>query len=237
MLAGSAVLAAVVSLASVISTLAQEQSPPPPRNVAVLVHEGVELLDFAGPAEVFASASLNGRRAFNVYTVAPVKQPVRSNQSVTVVPDYSIEDCPRPDILVIPGGNTGVVLRDERVMTWIKEVSNQSEITLTVCTGAFTLAQQGILDGRKATTHYSAIERLRRISSKIQVLENVRFVDNGRIITTAGISAGIDGSLHVVARLCGEDSARATARYMEYDWSPQSNAPGAEQEPAASQQQ
>lgn len=121
-------------------------------------------------------------------------------------------------------------------MSWIKETSTQSEITLTVCTGAFTLAQQGILDGLRATTHYSAIDRLRRTSSRIQVLENVRFVDNGQIVTTAGISAGIDGSLHVVSRLCGEESAKATAHYMEYDWSPP-NAPAAEADQAASQQQ
>jgi transcriptional regulator GlxA family with amidase domain len=204
-----------------------------PRNVAIVVHAGVELLDFAGPAQVFASANANGRPAFRVYTVAPANEPVRTNQQVMVVPDYSIDDCPKPDIVVIPGGSTNVLLQDERAMAWIRRVVQESELTLTVCTGVFTLANQGLLDGMKATTHHSAIAGLRGSSPNIQVLENVRFVDNGRIVTSAGISAGIDGSLHVVSRLCGPESAKAAARYMEYDWSPPADAQPSPAAPAA----
>ena len=193
---------------------------PEPRNVAIFVHDGVELLDFAGPAEVFANASVNGRRAFKVYTVAPKKQRIDTQQSVAVEPQYSIDDCPPPAILIIPGGATNRITEDARVMEWIKRMHGKTEVTLTVCTGAFALADQGLLDGLKATTHWSAIGALKREHPKVDVKESVRFVDNGHVVTTAGISAGIDGALHVVSRLCGEECAWMTARYMEYDWTP-----------------
>ena len=213
-------LVASVLLMIVLSPIPAHAKETPPRSVAVFVHEDVELLDFAGPAEVFANANVNGRRAFKVYTVAPTKAAVRSQQNVTVVPQYSIDDCPPPAILVIPGGATNRVTEDARVMEWIKRTHEKTEVTLTVCTGAFALGEQGLLDGMKATTHWSAIAGLRREHPKVDVKENVRFVDNGHVVTTAGISAGIDGALHVVARLCGVESAWTTARYMEYDWSP-----------------
>src|ERR1051325_8673935 len=110
-----------------------------PRNVAILVHEQVELLDFAGPAEVFANASLEGRRAFRVYTVAPAAGPTKTQQSVTVLPQYTIENCPAPDILIIPGGNTTRLTENAAVMKWIRDITQKTEITMTVCTGAFTL--------------------------------------------------------------------------------------------------
>ena len=193
---------------------------PEPRNVAIFIHEGVELLDFAGPAEVFSNASINGRRAFNVYTVAPKKQRIETQQSVAVEPQYSIDDCPPPAILVIPGGATNRITEDAHTMAWIKRANEKTEVTLTVCTGAFALADQGLLDGLKATTHWSAITAMKREHPKVDVKENVRFVDNGHVVTSAGISAGIDGALHVVSRLCGTECAWTTARYMEYDWAP-----------------
>ena len=120
---------------------------PEPRNVAIFVHEGVELLDFAGPAEVFSNASVNGRRAFNVYTVAPKKGRIETQQSVAVEPQYSIDDCPPPAIIVIPGGATNRITEDARTMEWIKRANEKTEVTLTVCTGAFALADQGLSTG------------------------------------------------------------------------------------------
>lgn len=229
MRSASAILAALLASTA---ALAAPDGPAAPRKVAILVHDGVELLDFAGPAEVFSSASANGRRAFQVFTVAPSAGPTRTQNAVTVAPDYTIADCPAPDILVIPGGNSLVLVDDPAVMSWIGERAKSCEITLTVCTGAFTLAKLGLLDGKSATTHWSARPGLRRDHPQVKVIDDVRFVDSGNIITSAGVSAGIDGSLYVVERLLGTEAAWTTARYMEYDWEP-APLPESEQTPGA----
>jgi len=195
------------------------------RNVAVVVYEGVEVLDFAGPSEVFAAAATfaraNGQPAFNVYTVGVSKEPVTSQGFVKVTPNYTIADAPKPDLIVIPGGSSNALTGNPAFMEWAKRATGEAEVTLTVCTGAFVLARLGRLDGAPATTWYGAIERLREIAPKAQVVEGRRFIDNGAIVTTAGVSAGIDGALHVVARLAGRLVADQTARYMEYHWTPE----------------
>lgn len=189
--------------------------------VAVVVHKGVELLDFAGPAEVFAHARKDGRSACHVFTVAPQPGPCVTGQGVTVAPDYTIDNCPRIDILVIPGGATQNLTKDKKFMDWVRTKFPDTKIVMTVCTGAFTLADQGLLDGLGATTHFSAIPGLRRASNKIEVKEGARWVDNGHVVTTAGISAGIDGALQVVSRLYGKEAAHSAAHDMEYDWQPE----------------
>lgn len=195
-----------------------------PRNVAIIVHEGVELLDFAGPGEVFEAARLQGadeaRPWFTVYAVAPSSRTLVSQRFLTIKPEHTIESCPAPDILVIPGGATGVLLRDEAFMAWFRKTAPRCEVVMSVCTGAFVLGEAGLLDGQEATTHWSALDSLRRDAPRATVVEGRRFVDGGRVVTTAGVSAGIDGALHVVARLLGRDVADRTARYMEYDWRP-----------------
>jgi transcriptional regulator GlxA family with amidase domain len=194
------------------------------KNVAIVIHEGVELLDFAGPGEVFESARLQGAAGgepwFHVYTVAPSARPVVSQRFLTVRPEHTIENCPMPDILVVPGGATSVLLRDEAFMDWFRRTAPRCEIVMSVCTGAFVLAEAGLLEGVEATTHWSALDSLRREFPAARVVEGRRFVDAGRIVTTAGVSAGIDGALHVVARLLGREVAERTARYMEYEWRP-----------------
>ncbi|MGH9869799.1 MAG: DJ-1/PfpI family protein [Candidatus Polarisedimenticolia bacterium] len=203
----------------------QPSARPYTRNVAIVLYEGVELLDFAGPGEVFqaaASFSEHGDQGgFKVYTVATTTKPILSQHFLHVVPDFSIDDAPKPDVLVIPGGQSGALLGDPKFMAWAAKVTKEAEITLTVCTGAFVPGKLGLLDGKTATTWYGAIERLRRDVPKATVQEGRRFVDNGSIITTAGVSAGIDGALHAVARLTGRAVADQTARYMEYHWTPE----------------
>lgn len=191
-----------------------------PRNVAILIFDDVEVLDFCGPFEVFA---VTGRTQevppFNVYTVAETLAPVTTRGGMSVNPRYSIADCPPPDILVVPGGyGTRRAMHNEALLAWIQRVAQQGEIVASVCTGSLVLGAAGLLDGLRATTHHSAFGLLREAAPTAQVLEDARFVDNGAVITSAGISAGIDMALHLVARLLGEETARETARYMEYDW-------------------
>jgi transcriptional regulator GlxA family with amidase domain len=155
-----------------------------------------------------------------VYTVAPSKGMLRS-YGVKIEPDHAIDDAPAPDIIVIPGGDTRRLVDHAGFMSWLKAAQPKAEVTLTVCTGAFTVAKLGLLDGKQVTTWYGAIDSLRKEAPKANVIEGRRFVDNGSIITTAGVSAGIDGALHAVARLLGRAVADRTARYMEYHWTPE----------------
>ena len=187
-----------------------------PRNVAIVLYQDVELLDFAGPGEVFATS---GHNAFNVFTVGPSLEPIVSQGFVKIAPDYSIDNSPKPDIIVIPGGRSSMLYENPKMMTWIKERSRTAELTMSVCTGAIALAKAGLLDGLKATTHFGAIASLRKFP-RVTVVPGDRFVDNGRFITTQGVSAGIDGALHVVERLLGTEAAWADAHYMMYAWEP-----------------
>jgi transcriptional regulator GlxA family with amidase domain len=192
------------------------QKEPPQKKVAILVFDGMEILDFAGPSEVFASAP-----GFEVYTVAAAAAPVLSQGFVTITPKYTLANCPAPDIVVVPGGSTDGLVQNESIVRWVQACATRAEVMLSVCTGAALLSKAGLLDGKQATTFHSYIDELQRITPKATILRNTRFVDNGQVITTAGISAGIDGALHVVARLQGEDAARQAAQYMEYDkWQP-----------------
>ncbi len=211
--AAAAVMLALVSCFTLLA--AAEKSGE--RNVAVFLFDGVELLDFGGPGEVFAATE-----GFNVYTVAATADPIVSQGFVRITPEYTIDNSPSPDILILPGGATGGPLRDEKVMEWIRAAADDLEVALSVCTGAFLLAKAGLLEGLKATTWHGAIDNFREFAPHTTVLENTRWVDNGKMVTTAGVSAGIDGALHVVARLKGEEVAARTARYMEYDkWVPE----------------
>lgn len=216
-------LALCFSLGSTLAPQAQDaaatRSANEPRNVAILVYEGVELLDFAGPGEVFAAARGPGGRAFRVFTVAKEKRPVRSQGFVDVTPEFSIADCPAPDIVVVPGGN--VPDGDRELQEWIKRCAAKNELVMSVCNGAFLLAQAGLLDGLEVTTHHGSLRALAEGFPQTRVLTNRRFVDHGRVMTCAGVSAGIDGALHVVERLLSQETAQATARYMEYAWRPE----------------
>ncbi len=191
------------------------------RTVAILVFPGVELLDFAGPFEVFSAARLTfdaAERLFDVFTVAESPEPIRCNNPVTVVPDHTLVSCPPADILVIPGG-IGVRSAVNRapLVDWLRERAAAAEITTSVCTGSFLLAQAGLLEGRAATTHWGSTQRMRDTFPGMDVRERTRWVDEGAVVSSAGVSAGIDMALHIVRRLHGAQAARTTARWIEYD--------------------
>jgi len=191
-----------------------------PKRVAIFVFDEVEVLDFAGPFEVFAvTGQRPGPSPFDVITVAAKEGTIRARNGLVVTPSFTFETLPAPDILVIPGGyGTRPLVKDTTVIDWIRRMAVNVELVLSVCSGSLLLAKAGLLDGKKATTHFGALDLLRELAPATTVLENTRFVDNGSVITSAGISAGIDMSLHVVGRLLGVDQARETARYMEYRW-------------------
>ncbi|WP_223151239.1 DJ-1/PfpI family protein [Chitinophaga varians] len=180
-------------------------------SVCFLLYDDIEILDFAGPLEVFTDAG------FEVFTVAKEKKPVIAQGVLKVLPDYSLADAPPADMLAVFGGNAGPTAQDPEVMAWIKSRDKNTSRYFSVCTGAFILGNAGLLDNQTATTYHDQIDNLRKKLPRTKVLDNVRYVDNGRIITTAGISAGIDGALHIVAKLKGEAEALRVARVMEYD--------------------
>jgi putative intracellular protease/amidase len=193
-----------------------QTAPKEPSNVAIFLYENVELLDFAGPAEAFSATG------FNTYTVSADGNNLTSQGFVKIQPQYSIEKAPTADIIVLPGGNAGPSADDPRVIEWVRKHYNNKAQIMSVCTGAFILAKAGLLDDKKVTTHHGATQRLRDEYPTTTVLENTRWVDNGLIITTAGVSAGIDGALHMISRVKGEEAAKRVARYMEYDkWDPE----------------
>jgi len=195
------------------------------RNVAIVIYNNVQPLDWTGPYEVYNDAggfgSVSGKRAFNVYTVSKSDEPL-NGQGLMIKPTYSIKNAPKPDIVVFPGGPaTSEINADPEFFAWAKKVATEAEIAQSVCTGAFVLGEAGLLDGLTVTTFYNAIEGLQRTYPNAKVTDGMRYADSGKIVTTAGISAGIDGSLHVVARLLGRRVADQTARYMEYHWTPE----------------
>jgi putative intracellular protease/amidase len=217
-------LSAVLLTASACATLClptpvfsdsapSQQTDPPQKKVAILVFNGVAMIDYSGPYEVFNHAG------YNVYAVAATKHSIRSEEGLEVVPKYGFADAPQADIVVIPGGAYEAP-GNSATVAWIKKQNAHDEHTMSVCNGAFTLANTGLLNGLKATTTAGNILRMSRAYPQIKVVNDQRVVDNGKILTTAGLSAGIDGALHMVAVLDGEDAAQTIALMLEYNWQP-----------------
>ncbi len=190
------------------------------RNLAILIFDDVEVLDFAAPFEVFAVTSeLNNYEAFNVFLVAETQQTFKAVNGLQVVPNYEISNCPNPNILVVPGGvGTRTQMNNQKLITWIQNASKQAELVMSICTGARLLAKAGLLDGLEVTTHHEVYNELRQLVPTAIINERKRYIDQDKILTTGGISAGIDGSLYVVDKLLGQEIARKTAIYLEYDW-------------------
>ncbi len=185
--------------------------------VAILIYDGVYLLDFAGPLEIFNDSMINdSTNAFDVFLVSPTNKTIKCHTNTEISANYSVDNCPEADILVIPGGNLNLASENTKIADWIKKVNLNTKITMSVCTGAFILAELGILDNMEATTWYGAAKRLQKMYPKIKIQPGKRFTDNGKIVTTAGVSAGVDGALHVVEKLYGKEIADRTAKYIEW---------------------
>lgn len=200
------------------------------KQVGILLFENIEVLDFCGPFEVFSVTRLNEEKRreesspFNVFLVAETKKPVVTTGGMKVLPDYDLDDCPGLDILVVPGGwGTRKEMNNERLLGWIADRSRQVETLTSVCTGALLLGKAGLLDGKRATTHWRSLDWMQELFPKTIVEKQLHFVEEGALFTSAGISAGIDMALKVVSRYFGEAIARATAKHMEYPF-PESNA-------------
>jgi transcriptional regulator GlxA family with amidase domain/YHS domain-containing protein len=189
----------------------------PPRdgvNVAFLLSDGAVMIDFTGPWEVFQDADVVGRAqpAFNLYTVAETVKPVTVSGGAKIVPQYALAAAPNPNVVVVPAQSAPTAA----IKQWLLATARQADLIMSVCTGALVLAQAGLLDGLAVTTHHSAFTILPMNYPSVTLVRGVRFVDNGRIATSAGLSAGIDLALHVVARYYGKAAAQLTAYGMEY---------------------
>lgn len=198
-----------------------------PRNVGILVFDDVEVLDFSGPYEVFNVAAESGRSLpapvpppFYVYTVGVTDQPVQARGRFVVAPRYAINNCPQPDLLVVPGGyGTRPILKHDGLISWLAAQSQKVEWLLSVCTGALLLARAGLLANCPATTHHTAFDRLQALSPTTTVVKDKRFVQSSaKIFTSGGISAGIDLALHMVELLAGPALHAAVVEEMEYNW-------------------
>jgi transcriptional regulator GlxA family with amidase domain len=195
-------------------------------NVGILIFDGVEVLDLAGPFEVLSRTRLvpgtESRRSdesapFNVFTVARDREAVTATGGLVVVPGHSFDDAPPIDLLIVPGGfGTRPLLQDEETIEWIRRTAAQARQTASVCTGSLLLARAGLLDGRRATTHWGAFGLLGSLGRDVTVDRESRFVDDG-VMTSAGVASGIDLAFHVVERLLGKEVADETARYIEYE--------------------
>ena len=194
-------------------------------NVGILIFDEVEVLDFAGPFEVFSRTRLlkgaesrrsNDSAPFNPFTVSIDTKPLTATGGLKIIADYTFNNFPKIDILIVPGGyGTRTLLNNESLLKWIKAVSDKANITASVCTGSLLLAKAGLLEGKRATTHWGAIEALKSISKDIQVITERRVV-NDEIITSAGVSSGIDMAFMIVENLYGEQVASDTSKYIEF---------------------
>jgi transcriptional regulator GlxA family with amidase domain len=188
--------------------------------VAVVVFDSVELVDMNGPADVFFHANDFVPGSYEIVTVGPSRDAVLSEgQIVGLVPTYSADDPLDPDIVVVPGRIPPGTTAGPRMTEWVAEMSGRGKTILSVCVGIFTLAEAGLLNGRRATTHYLAIDEVEERFPAIEMVKNVRYVEDGQFITTGGVTSGIDGALALVAKLSGADLAQKIADLMVYDMS------------------
>ncbi|WP_411469484.1 DJ-1/PfpI family protein [Bacillus thuringiensis] len=188
-------------------------------SVGIFLFNDVEVLNFAGPFEVFSITKVHEEKPFTVYTVSQNGEMITARNGLKVKPEYSIEDLPPVDILIIPGGKGAREneVKNDIIINWVRQQMKEVKLMTSVCTGALLLAKAGLLEGLKATTHWASIQTFKKDFPNVEVMENVKFVDEGHIITSAGISAGINMSFHIVKNLLGVEIAEETAKNMEYD--------------------
>ncbi|WP_461517390.1 DJ-1/PfpI family protein [Porticoccus sp.] len=195
------------------------------KKLGILVFDEIEVLDFAGPYEVFSVARLNeeSRRSepspFEVILIAQFDRPVVATGGMKVLPDTTFEHCPPLDVLIVPGGlGTRWEMHNEKLLDFVRQRAPQLELLASVCTGALVLGSAGLLDGLTATTHWHSLQLMHELFPSIDVDRQARVVLDGKVMTSAGISSGIDMSLDILARYFGDDVARFTASYMEYSY-------------------
>jgi transcriptional regulator GlxA family with amidase domain len=193
------------------------------KTVGIFVFDEIEVLDLGGPFEVFSVANRlalrQGRNEpFRVLTISRDGRAVLARGGYRFCPSNSFADAPAPDILIVPGGVVDLECARPEVIAWIKSAHRAAELTASVCTGSFLLAEAGLLDGLSVTTHHEDIDALAARFPALTAVRDQTWVDEGRIVTSAGISAGIDMCLHLIERLEGVDLAQAVARQMEYGW-------------------
>jgi putative intracellular protease/amidase/YHS domain-containing protein len=223
---GADTRSAAPAAASKLSPPATGQIP-----VAFVLTRGAVMIDFAGPWEVFQDvylpsrgSSMDDRAPFSLYTVSNTREPIRTSGGMTVVPDHTFDDAPQPRVIVIPaqGGET------PKMLEWIKKASEKADVVMSVCTGAFVLADTGLLSGKSATTHHASYKSFAMKYPDIRVQRGARYVENDKLATAGGLSSGIDLALRVVERYFGREAAVSTAYQMEYQgegWrNPNSNA-------------
>jgi transcriptional regulator GlxA family with amidase domain len=199
------------------------------RNLAIFIFDDVEVLDFAGPFEIFSVCGLRSGREkpFNVYTVAE-KEIISARNNLLIQSNCLLHNCPKPDIVLIPGGGgmhpdgtpfgSRKEMHNEVLLNWVKEQNKTAELMLSVCTGSLILAKAGLLEGLEATTHWKAVDAMQAAAPNTTLFPEKRWVDNGRIILSAGVSAGIDMSLYVISKLLGKAAADENAQYIQYDY-------------------
>ena len=196
------------------------------KNVGIFIFDLVEVLDFAGPYEIFSISRITNKstasiqkypQAFNVFTFSEKKRYISATGGLKVKSDYIIKNCPPLNILIIPGGiGTRKLLENQKILNWLRLKQN-IDILASVCTGSLLLAKAGLLEGRKATTHWGALKILKKISPSTQVIKKNKYVFD-KYYTSAGVATGIDMSLHIIDRVLGKTVAQNTAKYVEYKY-------------------
>ena len=186
------------------------------RSIAIVIFEAAEELDFVGPWEILTFLRHFDPDACDVFTVSEHGGEVRCAKGLHVLADYSFETAPRADVLLIPGGQgTRTEVDNPRMIEYVQRTADGAELVTSVCTGSFVLERAGLLTGKRATTHWASIDRFRALGT-VEVADGERFVDQGRIVTSAGVSAGIDMALYIVGRLWGPELARRVQQGVEY---------------------
>lgn len=187
-------------------------------NVAFAISDGATMIDFAGPWEVFQDVhvydrgeSMDEMMPFALYTVGVSTKPITASGGMKIIPNFSIDNAPKPDLVVVPAMRGSDELR-----AWLAKVAPETDVTMSVCTGAFQLAEAGLLDGQVATTHHDFYDSFEEHYPDIQLERNLRFVENPLISTAGGLTSGLDLALRVVERYFGRDVAQQTAVFMEY---------------------
>jgi transcriptional regulator GlxA family with amidase domain len=189
-------------------------------NIGIYIYKNAEVLDFSGPFEVFSTANRlnNTNLHMNVFLMGETDLSVEARGGLCVTPKYHIHNHPALDLLIVVGGIHTEEIQKTHIMQWLQEQRHKVPIMASVCTGAFLLARAGVLNNCQATTHWSDIEEFKQTYPDIPIIENVRWVDNQNVITSGGISAGIDMSLHLLSKFCGQQLALSTAKQMEFQW-------------------